>query len=127
MIKTSSGLLAAALLAVAILGYLTFKQTVPAVQPENKISSSVTEYNNELKEQKFMKANLETNQGNIQIEFLTKIAPETVANFVKLAGQGFYDGTKFHRVIKVFMIHGGDRLSKNEAQSARWGTGGPGY
>ncbi len=74
-----------------------------------------------------MKATLHTNQGPITIEFMNNLAPETVENFQKLARAGFYDGTKFHRVIAGFMIQGGDPLSKDEAQAARWGTGGPGY
>jgi peptidylprolyl isomerase len=73
------------------------------------------------------KATLKTNQGDITLEFFNDLAPATVANFVKLAGEGFYDGVKFHRVIKGFMIQGGDPLSKDDAQAARWGTGGPGY
>ena len=76
---------------------------------------------------KIMKATLHTTKGDIKIEFAGADAPNTVANFVKLAGAGFYDNTKFHRVIKGFMIQGGDPLSKDDAMSARWGTGGPGY
>lgn len=77
--------------------------------------------------QKAMYATLHTNQGDIKIEFMSADAPKTVANFAKLAGEGFYNGVKFHRVIKGFMIQGGDPLSKNDAMQARWGTGGPGY
>jgi peptidylprolyl isomerase len=78
-------------------------------------------------EKKFMHATLHTNQGDIRIEFFDKDAPSTVANFTKLAGEGFYNGSKFHRVIAGFMIQGGDPLSKDDAMQARWGTGGPGY
>jgi len=74
-----------------------------------------------------MNATLHTNKGDITIELMEKDAPKTVANFVKLAGEGFYDGTKFHRVIKGFMIQGGDPQTKDDTLSARWGTGGPGY
>jgi peptidylprolyl isomerase len=74
-----------------------------------------------------MKATLETNMGPITIELMRDDAPQTVANFEKLARAGFYDGTKFHRVIAGFMIQGGDPQSKDEALAARWGTGGPGY
>ncbi len=68
-----------------------------------------------------------TNKGDIAIEIFATDAPNTVANFIKLAKEGFYDGTKFHRVIKDFMIQGGDPLTKDDSLSARWGTGGPGY
>lgn len=74
-----------------------------------------------------MKATIQTNHGAIGIEFLESDAPKTVENFIKLAKSGFYDGTKFHRVIKDFMIQGGDPLTKDDAQIARWGTGDPGY
>jgi len=73
------------------------------------------------------KATLHTTKGDIVIEFNAAGAPGTVANFIKLAQAGFYDGTKFHRVIKGFMIQGGDPLSKDDAKQAQWGTGGPGY
>lgn len=72
-------------------------------------------------------ATLHTNKGDITIEFMSADAPKTVENFTKLAQSGFYDGTKFHRVISGFMVQGGDPLSKDDAMSARWGTGGPGY
>ena len=77
--------------------------------------------------EKIMRATLQTNQGNISIEFMDTDAPNTVANFVKLAKNGFYNGTKFHRVIENFMIQGGDPLTKDDAMQARWGTGDPGY
>ncbi len=72
-------------------------------------------------------ATLHTSMGDITIEFFPQQAPNTVANFIKLAQAGFYDGTKFHRVIKGFMDQGGDPLTKDDTQMARWGTGGPGY
>lgn len=76
---------------------------------------------------KIMKATLHTNQGDITIEFMDADAPNTVANFTKLAKEGFYNGTKFHRVIDGFMIQGGDPLTKDDTTQARWGTGDPGY
>ncbi|MDE1924739.1 MAG: peptidylprolyl isomerase [Patescibacteria group bacterium] len=72
-------------------------------------------------------ATLHTSLGDITIEFLSQQAPQTVANFIKLAQGGFYDGTKFHRVIKGFMDQGGDPLTKDDSKMASWGTGGPGY
>ncbi|MEK7600980.1 MAG: peptidylprolyl isomerase [Patescibacteria group bacterium] len=74
-----------------------------------------------------MKATLKTTKGDIVIELYEADAPATVANFVKLAKSRFYDGTKFHRVIKDFMIQGGDPQTKDDALAERWGTGGPGY
>ncbi len=76
---------------------------------------------------KVMQATLKTTKGDIVIEFFGTDAPNTVANFAKLAQEGFYNGTKFHRVIAGFMIQGGDPLTKDDSQMARWGTGGPGY
>jgi peptidyl-prolyl cis-trans isomerase B (cyclophilin B) len=69
---------------------------------------------------------METSKGRMVIEFWDKDAPQTVANFKKLARQGFYDGTGFHRIIKGFMIQGGDPKSKNP-KAPDLGTGDPGY
>jgi peptidylprolyl isomerase len=77
--------------------------------------------------QNAMQATLHTNKGDIVIEFMGSDAPNTVANFAKLAQAGFYNGTKFHRVIAGFMIQGGDPLSADDSKMAMWGTGGPGY
>ncbi len=70
---------------------------------------------------------LHTSKGDITIELFADRVPKTAANFAKLAGEGFYNGTKFHRVIKGFMIQGGDPLSKDNSKMGLWGTGGPGY
>jgi peptidyl-prolyl cis-trans isomerase B (cyclophilin B) len=66
---------------------------------------------------------LKTSQGDMVVEFWPDVAPKTVANFIKLAKSGFYDGTAFHRIIKGFMIQGGDPLTKDPSKEARWGTG----
>jgi peptidyl-prolyl cis-trans isomerase B (cyclophilin B) len=68
-----------------------------------------------------------TSAGQMTLEFWTDVAPKTVENFKKLAREGFYDGTCFHRIIKGFMIQGGDPLTKDARMEARWGTGDPGY
>ena len=74
------------------------------------------------------KATFETNKGTIVAELYDKEAPKTVANFEKLANEGFYDGVKFHRVIPDFVVQGGDPLSRDlEPGNPRIGTGGPGY
>ncbi len=70
---------------------------------------------------------IKTSAGDMVIEFWPDAAPKTVANFKKLAKEGFYDGTCFHRVIKGFMIQGGDPLSKDASKEEMWGTGDPGY
>jgi peptidyl-prolyl cis-trans isomerase B (cyclophilin B) len=69
---------------------------------------------------------LETSKGRMVVEFWEKDAPQTVANFKKLARQGYYDGTGFHRIMKNFMIQGGDPKSKSPS-APDLGTGGPGY
>ena len=72
-------------------------------------------------------ANFETSMGNFKAELFDDKTPITAGNFVQLAQQGFYDDTKFHRVIKNFMIQGGDPLTKDDSKQAYWGTGDPGY
>ena len=69
---------------------------------------------------------LQTSKGNINVELFQKEAPGTVANFVKLAGEGFYDGLAFHRVIPNFVIQGGCPNTREGAKGVP-GTGGPGY
>ena len=64
--------------------------------------------------------------GEIRLELIPEVAPQTVENFIKLAKQEFYDGTTFHRVIPDFMIQGGDPNSKNRDPRDD-GKGGPGY
>ncbi len=70
---------------------------------------------------------IKTTEGEMVIEFWPDVAPKTVENFKKLAKEGFYDGTCFHRVIKGFMIQGGDPKTKDASKEAEWGTGDPGY
>jgi peptidyl-prolyl cis-trans isomerase B (cyclophilin B) len=70
---------------------------------------------------------LTTSAGEMILEFWPDVAPGHVKNFVDLANKGFYDGTCFHRVIKDFMIQGGDPLTKDASKEDHWGTGGPGY
>jgi peptidyl-prolyl cis-trans isomerase B (cyclophilin B) len=68
---------------------------------------------------KSYKATIETSKGTIELDLYAQHAPQTVNNFAFLAGEGFYDGVKFHRVISNFMIQGGDPTGT--------GSGGPGY
>src|SRR5687768_9964135 len=70
---------------------------------------------------------IKTTEGEMTVEFWPEGAPKTVENFKTLAKKGFYDGTAFHRIIKGFMIQGGDPLTKDLNAEARWGTGDPGY
>jgi peptidyl-prolyl cis-trans isomerase B (cyclophilin B) len=72
------------------------------------------------------KAIIKTTYGDLTIAFWPDVAPKTVANFKKLAGEGFYNGTAFHRIIKGFMIQGGCPNTK-AGQKGMPGTGGPGY
>jgi peptidyl-prolyl cis-trans isomerase B (cyclophilin B) len=73
-------------------------------------------------------ATIETNRGTIVAELYDVDAPGTVANFEKLANQGFYDGVKFHRVVPNFVVQGGDPQSRDlPVGDPRIGSGGPGY
>lgn len=103
--------------------YGTTTQSATTAQGQTNGQTQITNSDNKT----YMQAILHTNQGDITIEFNQGTTPNTVANFEKLASTGFYDGTKFHRVIKGFMIQGGDPLTKDDSMMARWGTGGPGY
>jgi peptidyl-prolyl cis-trans isomerase B (cyclophilin B) len=70
---------------------------------------------------------IKTTAGEMVIGFWPDVAPATVENFKKLAKAGFYDGTLFHRIVKGFMIQGGDPKTKDASKEMEWGTGDPGY
>ena len=127
-----------AFLLVLLLGWYNFTNDVPAtpmtteqseaediVTPLTPEEQSVT--NPENINTMNPTAIMTTNYGVIELELFADTMPVTAGNFVTLAEDGYFDGTKFHRVIDGFMIQGGDPLSKDEGQAARWGTGGPGY
>jgi cyclophilin family peptidyl-prolyl cis-trans isomerase len=97
---------------------VVFKATTTPV-PEVPVTPKSTPVSNEVV--------LKTSMGPITLKLYREDAPKAVENFLKLAKEGFYDGVRFHRVIKNFMIQTGDPLSKDDANEGRWGTGGPGY
>ena len=70
---------------------------------------------------------IRTSEGDMVVRFWNDAAPNTIENFKKLARSGFYDSTIFHRVVKGFMIQGGDPNSKDPAKENKYGEGGPGY
>ncbi len=74
-------------------------------------------------------ATIATDKGDIEIDLFPEGAPKATANFVKLAGEGFFDGVIFHRVVPGFVIQGGDGQfgRKDSLEPSRVGTGGPGY
>jgi peptidyl-prolyl cis-trans isomerase B (cyclophilin B) len=70
---------------------------------------------------------IKTSEGEMVVQFWNDAAPNTIENFKKLARSGFYDGTIFHRIVKGFMIQGGDPNSKDPGKESSYGQGGPGY
>jgi cyclophilin family peptidyl-prolyl cis-trans isomerase len=81
---------------------------------------------NTMENKTYTQAVITTNKGVVEVELdTTKVL--TVSNFGKLAESSFYNGVRFHRVIKGFMIQAGDPLSKDTVNKSAWGTGGPGY
>ena len=111
----------------------TERTAIPARQKEEAksleqiVEPPMKEQPKETEKKEVIGAVLKTSLGDIEVLFFREKAPKTVENFVKLASEGFYSNTRFHRVIKDFMIQGGDPLSKDDTQMGRWGTGGPGY
>ena len=102
------------ILAVLLLGSALF------AAEEKKAESSPVNAGNEV-------AVIKTSEGDMVMQFWTDAAPNTIENFKKLARTGFYNGTIFHRIVKGFMIQGGDPNSKDPAKENRYGEGGPGY
>src|SRR3989442_10307473 len=70
---------------------------------------------------------IKTSEGEMVVQFWTDAAPNTIENFKKLARQGFYDGTIFHRIVKGFMIQRGDPNSKHPTKESAYGAGDPRY
>jgi peptidyl-prolyl cis-trans isomerase B (cyclophilin B) len=101
-------------------GLVTALADEPKTNTSTKATMSTPPNTNEV-------AVITTTEGTMVVEFWPEVAPKTVENFKTLANKGFYDGTCFHRVIKDFMIQGGDPLTKDPAKEDMWGTGGPGY
>lgn len=104
-------------------------ENTPTIQPTNE--SAMKEITRHLPDHKDLLADysgviLHTNRGDITVTFYDDV-PVTANNFLNLADSGFYNGVKFHRVIKDFMIQGGDPNSKNDDAPETWGTGGPAY
>jgi peptidylprolyl isomerase len=107
-------------------GEATTTPLAPAIIEQAKEANTKADVN-KINDKKIMNATLHTSMGDITIELDQANKPNTVANFIKLAKAGFYDDTKFHRVIKGFMNQGGDPLSKDDTKMDLWGTGGPDY
>ncbi|GAA5503500.1 hypothetical protein Dxin01_03259 [Deinococcus xinjiangensis] len=103
----------------------------PAFTPVAPLSASrITKFDKAqqvIQAGKTYRAVMKTSKGDITLELNSKAAPVAVNNFVFLALNHFYDGTRFHRVIDGFMAQGGDPQSSDLALKDRWGTGGPGY
>lgn len=118
---------------ILALGALTYFMSSPQEEGQVPVQQESTEQTSsaEISETSVMKDEvtvvMSTSMGDITLELNAKDAPNTVANFVKLAESGFYDDTKFHRVIANFMIQGGDPQTKDDSLMHLWGTGGPGY
>lgn len=84
------------------------------------------ENSNQIMNENNPQVTLVTTKGDITLAIYEDVMPITAGNFLKLAQEGFYNGTKFHRVIPGFMVQGGDPLTKNDNEAV-YGTGGPGY
>lgn len=132
--KVTYGIIAVLILFLAGLAYV-LQPAMPEKQETTKTETTdkkpVTQTNTPkttkpMEDKVYTSATITTNKGTIEIEFATN-TPATVKNFGTLATKDFYNGIRFHRVIKDFMIQAGDPLSKDVANQAMWGTGGPGY
>jgi peptidyl-prolyl cis-trans isomerase B (cyclophilin B) len=109
LVSMRLSILFAALLSTIVLAAEEKKEEKKPMNPSNEV------------------AVIKTSEGDMVIEFWTDAAPNTIDNFKKLARSGFYNGTAFHRIVKGFMIQGGDPLTKDPANENRFGTGDPGY
>ncbi len=112
------------LLAVVGVGVYLISVDKPAVGPSPVVEETENTQNINMNAKTAL---LETSLGNIKVQFYGEDAPKTVANFIKLAGEKYYDGLTFHRVIPEFMIQGGDPNCTPARSSGSCGSGGPGY
>jgi cyclophilin family peptidyl-prolyl cis-trans isomerase len=115
----------------AVENYSTTTQIAVA---ENNVATSTETKKEETKKtnmnnskQESYKVTMNTNYGTVVLELDGKKAPNTAYNFAQIARMGGYNGVKFHRIIKGFMIQGGDPLTKDDSQQGAWGTGGTGW
>lgn len=125
------------LFAVALVGFIVWvnassnnasqQSQTPPPSDLTVTTTPITPATNTISTKPMTTATLTTSKGAITLELYGDQAPKTVENFKALAAKGFYNGTRFHRVIQGFMIQGGDPLSKDLSTQSRWGTGGPGY
>lgn len=99
--------------------------TEASAPPAATTSSAAAEENRPMSQYQNKVAELHTSAGEIDIRFFPDVAPNHVKNFIDLAEKGFYNGTKFHRVIPGFMVQGGDPNTVS-GSPATWGTGGSG-
>ena len=104
--------------------YSTETATAPAAAATT--STIVKETEKPMSEYKDKVAELSTSKGKITIRFFPDVAPNHVKNFLDLSEQGFYTGTRFHRVVPGFVIQGGDPNTKSDDRRPMWGTGGSG-
>lgn len=104
------------------------EKQIITLEKENVIKKDMTIDPNNFEEltSTYSSAIIKTSLGDIKVKFYAAESPKTVNNFLNLAKLGFYNGTKFHRIIKDFMIQGGDPISKT-TETSSYGTGGPGY
>jgi len=123
------GFVCAMALCAAITGCVADKKpSTPAGESKATTPTAVTEEKKEMKPNTISEvAVIKTSAGEMVVEFWPDVAPKTVENFITLSKKGYYDGTAFHRIIKGFMIQGGDPNTKYPSKSASYGTGGPGY
>lgn len=123
--KTNTFILVAVL--VIVIAFIGITRNRNTLNSDSMVESESLSGVINLENEPTMKALFTTNKGNFEIELFDELAPKTVENFVTLVESEFYNGVKFHRVIKGFMVQTGDPQSKDDELSDLWGTGGPGY
>lgn len=111
---------------VRVLAVVLFLSIIMAFSPALSQAGAGKLTPREVKKLSKVTATIETKFGKMEVRFFPEKAPNHVKNFIKLAKEGFYDGTIFHRVIPGFMIQGGDPNTKGE-NTATYGMGGPGH